>query len=218
MISRRTKELYYWFASPLMWLNAQAYKAFRQPSGSLSVHLGPGQSNYIPNWVNVDANILTARIDLWANLADGVPFRSSSLKRIYSFHVIEHLPDLFLVDHAKELFRVLDSGGAVRIGGPDIENACRKFVEGDAKWFSDFPDCRQSVGGRFANFVFCRNEHLTALSFSYLQEVFQSVGFTSIVKCIPAKTSHYCFEDVLSFEHESDFACPHSIVIEARKP
>lgn len=32
------------------------------------VQLGPGQKNYIDGWVNVDANFVTAKIDIWADI------------------------------------------------------------------------------------------------------------------------------------------------------
>ncbi len=37
-------------------------------------------------------------------------------------------------------------------------------------WFDDFPDKRGSMGGRLVNFLLCRNEHLTILTHSYLQD------------------------------------------------
>ena len=218
MITRQTKALYYSLFSLPMWINGRIYRSVRQKRDPIRVQLGPGQKNYIPGWVNVDANLLTAKIDLWANLEHGLPFRDDSVERLYSFHVIEHLPDTFLPILFREMYRVLTPGGAIRVGGPNIDSACQKLLQNDSKWFSDFPDPRLSVGGRFANFVFCRNEHLTALTKSYLEELASSAGFTGVSFCAPVKESIYFDSTVLRLEHEDDYAFPHSILLEAKKP
>ena len=218
MISRTAKAAYYALLSGPMQANAAIYRSFRQNGKPIYAHLGCGQKNYIPGWVNVDANFLTAKIDLWANLEHGIPFRDSTVERIYSFHVVEHLPDAALPAHFADMFRALRPGGAIRVGGPDIDNACRKLVEGDSKWFPDFPDNRASVGGRFTNFVFCRNEHLTALTRSYLREIAEKAGFVDLQFCAPVTETRYFASEVLQTEYEDTPECPHSILLEARKP
>ena len=63
MISRRAKAALYGAAGPFMRLNGILYKHLRAPRrGVVKVHLGPGQKNYLPGWINVDANILTGTI------------------------------------------------------------------------------------------------------------------------------------------------------------
>ena len=218
MISRSTKFLYYSLLAVPMRINGAIYRQFRQNGQPLKAHLGCGQKNYLPGWVNVDANFLTAKIDLWANLEQGLPFRDASVERFYSFHVIEHLPDSALASHFEEMFRALIPGGVIRVGGPNIDNACLKLMQNDANWFPEFPDKRASVGGRFANFVFCRNEHLTALTRSYLKEVAVGAGFTDLHFCVPVIETEYFDKDVLSTEYEDDLEHPHSILLEARKP
>ncbi len=212
------KRLYYGVLRPPMWLNGRLYAALRQPRTPLKVHLGPGKGKYVPGWLNVDGNIVSARLDLWADLRDRLPFRDNSVATIYSFHVIEHLPDRVLPRHFADMFRVLQPGGAIRIGGPDIGNACKKYLENDLAWFSDFPDRRDSIGGRFANFVFCRGEHLMALSESYLRELAHKAGFVDIERRLPCRDSGVVGREILDTEYESDFETPHSVVIEARKP
>src|SRR5438046_712400 len=79
-----------------MRLKGACYRAARQPKQPINVHLGCGTHHYIPGWVNVDGNIVTARPDLWANLLDPLPFRKNSVQTFYSHHVVEHLPERFL--------------------------------------------------------------------------------------------------------------------------
>lgn len=111
MLSFTAKRIYYYAASPLMQLNGMLYRAFRQPRYPIKVHLGPGQKNYIAGWVNVDANIFTAKIDLWMDFTSFLPFRDNSVQAIYSHHVIEHLRDDLIQSHFNDMFRVLEPGG-----------------------------------------------------------------------------------------------------------
>lgn len=219
MISRRQKALFYAVTNPLMRLNGVVYRTFRAPrDGTVRVHLGPGQKNYIEGWLNIDANAFTGRCDVWANLADGIPLPDGTADAIYSHHVIEHLPDLPY--HFREMHRCLKPGGVFRVGGPNGDMAIQKFVEGDSGWFADFPDRRRSLGGRFENFVFCRQEHLTILTLSYLEEIASDVGFVDVVQVPPCRDTNYPehFGVVLGMEYENTPQAPHTLLIEGRKP
>jgi len=221
MLSRRLKAAYYTALRIPMRVNGMLYKAFRSPSkGLVKVHLGPGQKNYLPGWINVDANPFTAKTDVWANLVDPLPFRHNSVDVFYSHHVIEHLPDSFLPTHCAAMYRCLKPGGFVRIGGPNGDCAARKMIEGDSAWFSDFPDYRKSIGGRFANFILCRGEHLTILTFSYLEELLTGAGFVNIRPCRPVTETFHpqlIDEPVLSTEWENTPDAPHTLLVEAEK-
>ncbi len=223
MIHSNHKLIYFWLMRYPMNINGWFYRRFRCPARNLKVHLGPGQTSYLNGWVNVDANFITAKIDLWANFMDTLPFRDNSAQVIYAHHVIEHLPDENLQHTFQEMYRVLAPSGGIRIAAPHLGNACRKYAEGDKAWFnSDFPAKRESIGGRFTNLIFCRGEHLTGLDESYLTELAAGAGFTDIAFQTPIKETQLADvgidEQVLSKEWESDFSCPHTIVLEARKP
>lgn len=219
MMSRKAKEVFYVLAGPLMRGNAILFRYFRAPkSGLVKVHLGPGQKKYIPGWINIDANMFTGKCEVWADLRNPLPFDSGTVDGIYSHHMIEHLPDLAF--HFSNVFRCLKLGGMYRVGGPNGDSAIKKFTEGDKAWFDDWPDNRKSIGGRFENFVFCRGEHLTILTFTFLEELMSDAGFTNIRKCLPAKQTfnQEMFGDCLRWEEESDDGSPHTLIIEAEKP
>ncbi len=219
MLSRRAKELYFRLAAPLMRINGMIYRNFRAPrKGDLKVHLGPGQEHYIQGWVNVDANMFTAKCDVWADLRRPLPFHDSTVDAFYSHHVIEHLPNINY--HFKEVYRCLKPGGVFRVGGPNGDSAIAKFVEGDKDWFGDFPDKRSSIGGRFENFIFCRGEHLTILTFTMLEEITTNIGFSKTLLCKPVRETNYpeLFAECLQEEYESNFQVPHTLIVESQKP
>jgi len=218
MISRNLKATYYSLTGPIMYINGTIKRKFKNYKGILKVQLGPGQKNYIDGWINVDANILTCNPDIWADLKNKLPFRNDSVDFIYSHHFIEHLPNLQF--HFNEMFRCLKKGGKIRVGGPNGDCAIERFVNNDFNWFSDFPDKRNSIGGKLENFIFCRQEHLTILTFSYLEELAINAGFSEIRKCKPKiETNYPDFIDnqVLSKESENNLEYPHTLIIEAIK-
>ncbi len=219
MLNRKLKAAFYTMAGPVMRANGIMYRRLRAPSsGRLKVHLGPGQNHYLEGWVNVDANIFTAKHDVWADLRNPLPFHDGTVEALYSHHMIEHLPDL--ASHFSEAFRCLRPGGVYRVGGPNGDSAIAKFIEKDSQWFGDFPDDRKSIGGRFENFIFCRHEHLTILTRSFLEELMTNAGFADIRACVPTSETHYpeLFQQCLAEEWESDFSATHTLIVEAVKP
>ncbi len=223
MLSRQAKALYYVLMGVPMRLNGAFYRAFRPPRKDLvKAHLGPGQHKYIDGWINVDANCFTAKCDIWADLRNKLPFPDQSVDVFYSCNMIEHLPDSLLPFHFAEMYRCLKPGGRIRIAGPSGDSAIQKFIEGDNEWFGDWPDKRRSIGGRFANFLLCRNEHTSILTFSYLQELAKDAGFVNIAQCRPKfETKHPDWIDsrVLGTEEEKPSReFPDTLVIECEKP
>jgi SAM-dependent methyltransferase len=206
-------------AGPLMRMNGILYKRFRaHKNDDIKVHLGPGQKNYIAGWINVDANIFTGKADLWIDLRDPLPFHDDSLSAVYSHHMVEHLPNIEF--HFAEVYRCLKPGGVYRVGSPNGDSAITKFVENDMGWFGGFPDPRKSIGGKFENFIFCRQEHLTILTYSFLDEIMTKIGFCSPKKCAPMKETNYpeLFQECLLKEDEADFTNPHTLIVEGTKP
>jgi len=213
------KFLIYALFWPVHKVSGFLYYHFRAPrTGTVRVQIGPGKRSYFEGWINLDGNLFTSKCDVWVNFHNPLPFHDNTVDALYSFMVIEHLRDLFF--HFREIHRVLKPGGVFRIGGPHADNAIRKFLEGDMAWFTEFPDKRNSIGGRFENFIFCREEHRTITTFSFLEEIAKAAGFKELkVGRVCTQTNYPEIFDahILGTEYESDQEFPHAIVIEARK-
>lgn len=219
MIARSVKAAYYALLSPLMRANAVRHRLL--PSAlreSQRAHLGPGQRNYLSGWVNVDANLISSRPDVWCDLRFKLPFPNESLHTIYSHHVIEHLPNLDF--HFRDMFRCLRRGGIIRVGGPHGDNAMHAMKNGLHDWFGDWPTSRRSLGGRFENFIFCKGEHLTILTESFLHELCQDAGFKDVQTQPPRRSKYPDIFDaaVLDMEPCNNYKLPQTLLVEASKP
>ncbi len=222
MLTRDAKQMFYNVAGLLMTVNGWIYRTFRAAGAvkktPVRLHLGPGPKAYLPGWTNIDANMFTAKCDIWLDLRNPLPFPEGTVDAVYSHHVIEHLPDPG--NHLRDVFRVLKPGGVYRVGGPNGDVAISKFMENDHDWFNDWPDKYDSIGGRFANFIFCRNEHLTILTQSFVTELATRAGFAKVRKHPPITgTDHFAlFADCLAKEHERTPEAPHTLLLEMQKP
>ena len=89
------------------------------------IHLGCG-SNFIHGWDNID--IVMGDGIIVHDLRESLPYKSEIIGTIFMEHVIEHLDK----DHGYKLlsdcFRILRSGGVMRIGWPDLSRLIKAYV------------------------------------------------------------------------------------------
>lgn len=90
------------------------------------VNCGCGNKNHA-DWINIDfvsndKNIITH------NLLEGLPLEDNSVDWVYSSNFLEHLTFKQAEKHIKECYRVLKSGGGIRIVVPDLENVCKEYL------------------------------------------------------------------------------------------
>lgn len=84
-------------------------------------------TRYASGWDNLDFHSIDPSVRQ-ANLLAGFPYGDALFDAVYSSHVLEHFdPDqaAFLV---RESYRVLKTGGIIRIVVPDMESACREYL------------------------------------------------------------------------------------------
>lgn len=95
------------------------------------LHVGCGRNRF-DGWLNAD---ISPRADIIVFLQRPLPFRSGFLERIYSEHVLEHVPYETGVSFLSEAYRALKPGGRIRLAVPDLEDIVRGYHEGDWKRF-----------------------------------------------------------------------------------
>ena len=150
--------------------------------------------------INVDGNIFCKK-DIWLDVNLGLPFPDCSLKGIYASHVVEHFNGKNVKKLFAEFYRVLKLGGVVRPIVPSLEYAIRAYGAGDVDKLSEWPDSYNSPGGRFNNFMLCRNQHLTMFDFSFLEELLKAAGFSKVFRESPNRSQNFS-RDHMRFESD----------------
>ena len=177
------------------------------------VNIGCG-TKYVPGMVNIDGNLFRKK-DIWLDVTLGLPFPDNSLGGVYASHVIEHFDDKCVRRLFGEVHRVLKPGGAVRLIVPSLEYAIDAYVSGRVDKMPDWPHKYDSAGGRFNNFMLCRNQHFMMFDFSLLKELLSAAGFSKIFRESPHCSEYFTREHM---QFESDPALKDvSLYVEALK-
>jgi predicted SAM-dependent methyltransferase len=212
--SQSIKDLYYILFGKLSVFPCFWHRLFSQDrfkNGLVNIGCGP---KYIEGMINVDGNIFRKK-DLWLDVTLGLPFLTGSVGGIYASHVMEH----FKISAARRLLgechRVLKPGGTLRIVVPSLEYAVNAFAAKDGSKFPDWPEKLSSIGGRFNNFLLCANQHRLMFDQTFLQELLNEAGFTSVLPASPFNSQ--CFSrQQLRFESDPSLL-EKSIYVEACK-
>ena len=82
--------------------------------------------------------------------ASSISLDDNSVDVLFCSHVIEHIPQIKIVDVFNEFNRVLKPGGILRILSPDLLKISTAYVEGDKKFFekalAEDPNLRTDLG------------------------------------------------------------------------
>jgi SAM-dependent methyltransferase len=102
-----------------------------QTSKNLQLHIGSGPY-ILDGWINLD--IFPAQLS--TNVLWGLPFTNGQCRYVFLSHLLEHLfYPTDVMGLLKEIHRVLEPGGIVRIVVPDIEQCLRAYQENNAAFF-----------------------------------------------------------------------------------
>lgn len=106
------------------------------------IHLGSGDHR-IDGWINVDFSPAMP-VDLVADLTRAMPLRSDSIDLIHSEDFVEHVDEAAGNVVLRECFRVLRSGGVMRVLTPDLRALVNElYVRRDPRhlrWCSAYLD------------------------------------------------------------------------------
>ncbi|HEX9090989.1 MAG TPA: methyltransferase domain-containing protein [Anaerolineales bacterium] len=90
------------------------------------LNLGCG-SRYHPDWINIDISPNGPAV-IQHDLSRGIPLPDASCDVVYHTAVLEHLRPADAAAFLMECFRVLKTGGIVRVGVPDLEIICQLYL------------------------------------------------------------------------------------------
>ena len=200
MKSQRFKDLYYASFAKLSVFSYFWHRTIYRKNGHatyLNIGCGP---KYVQGMLNIDGNIFQKK-DLWLDVTLGLPFPAGAVTGIYASHVLEHFDALCAKQLIHEFYRVLRPGGAVRLILPSLEYAILAYQNSARDKLPGWPDNYDSIGGRFNNFMLCKNQHRTMFDFSFLEEMLEGAGFTKICQQ-EAHASWFFSADHMQFESD----------------
>lgn len=95
--------------------------------GRYLLNLGCG-THFHPQWTNVDLASTAPEVQAY-NILKGVPFQPNTFDAVYHSHVLEHLEYSAAEEMIRECYRVLKSGGIIRVVIPDLAYLCRRYLQ-----------------------------------------------------------------------------------------
>ncbi len=147
-------------------------RRLRDPSIPYRLHLGCGQKR-LEGFVNIDHN-LSAATDFVCDITK-LPCGPSSVERIETYHVIEHIPLPLVRPTLESWLRILRPGGVFVAECPDLRADCEQFLQGNhERLFSIFG--RQRFSG---------DTHYWGYTADTLCDLLRSVGFSSAITTQP---------------------------------
>jgi predicted SAM-dependent methyltransferase len=181
----------------------------------LRVNLGSGGEN-ADSWISLDVQAPGPGGLRW-DIRRRLPFADGSVAQVYASHVVEHLefkedvPALFA-----ELYRVLQSGGRVRIVVPDVARYLEAYVSGDPdKWIAlgvaTLPDDIPTPMAMINHVFHQGGEHQFGYDFDTLAWLLRKSGFDEVF--------HSAYRDSIRYEATLDLEvhAPYSLYVEAVK-
>ena len=156
---------------------------------SRKLHLGCG-ARRVPGWLNVDL----VKSDYDIDLAAGVlPWPTGAFDVVVSQQVIEHLDlEQELLPLFRELRRVLRPGGQLWLSSPDMEKACRSYLEHGMRdllrdHLAQYPEDEDSLGRtppqQFLNHLFHQGgDHRNLFDLELLRWALAETGFVDITR------------------------------------
>jgi len=162
---------------------ARATQTARTP---VRVYLGCGERQ-IPDFIHVDPTPYR-HIDHVAPIDRLTMFADESVDLIYASHVLEQFGRYDIFDVVSEWFRVLKTGGVLRLAGSDFSKA--------ARYYADHGDIRDVIGLVVGGQAGSEDFHKALFDEVNLGELLLDVGFASVDRYDWRKTEHAAVDDL----------------------
>ncbi len=141
-----------------------------------------------PGWINSDL-LQRPGIDLSGDIRDGLPLESNSLQYIASIHALQDLPYLDIVPALRELHRVLEPSGVLRLALPDLERAIAAYLRNDAAYFY-IPDSESAtISGKLIVQMTWYGSNRMMFTYDFARELLLRAGFSGVTRCAYQQTA-----------------------------
>lgn len=147
--------------------------------GPLRINLGCG-TNKLDGWQNHDSDV---------DIAKPLPFESDSVSFILIEHCVEHVDYRQAIDFFREAFRVLQSGGVLRVIVPSIEQIRERATPEYCRFTGKWQNVGPTVTGALDAIIYAHG-HKAIWTASLLETVLFFVGFPAVIERLPGQSDH----------------------------
>ena len=174
----------------------------------IKLHLGCGRK-LLGGWINTDSKTALQGCD-YLDVTEKFPYDDNSVDYIFSEHMIEHISLQDGKFQLEESFRVLKSGGKIRISTPDLKFLIELYTDNKTdlqKRYIDYtvnhPAYNVSIGiDTFIINNFVRDwGHIFIYDKKILKTLLESIGFTDVKSYLITESED---ENLKNLEHITD--------------
>jgi predicted SAM-dependent methyltransferase len=176
----------------------------------VKLHFGCGP-RILSGWVNIDGWRFPG-VDFVTDLRQPLPFADATCRLIFTEHVFEHIDADFRLPVLRELLRVLQPGGALRIVVPDCEQFVNAYITRDNAWFQT--TLGWPVGGAEGlNRLFTLHTHRVIDDWESLSATLRKAGFSHVER----SSFNASATPELRIDHNASSRVPQSLYVEAQR-
>jgi predicted SAM-dependent methyltransferase len=158
-------------------------------------------------WINSDIKA-TPGVHMTRDIRYGLPLETGCIEYAVSIHALPEIHYRDQVPALRELRRVLEPGGVLRLALPDLDKAIRAYLDEDSDYFLIPDEHARSMGSKLITQLVWYGWSKTLFTFDFVAELLADAGFTSISRCSYRET-HSRFPEITALdsrERESLFA------------
>jgi predicted SAM-dependent methyltransferase len=140
------------------------------------------------DWINAD-QITADGIHLSGDIRDGLALPTDSLQYIVSIHALQDLPYFDVIPALEELRRVLEPGGTLRLGLPDLDRAIAAYLRGDAGYFYIPDSDARTVSGKLIVQMMWYGDSRNMFTEEFAEEMLLRARFRRVTRCAYRETA-----------------------------
>jgi predicted SAM-dependent methyltransferase len=166
--------------------------------GVRRLNWGCGESPEL-GWINSDIKD-SENVHIARDIRYGLPLETGCIEYISSIHALPEIPYFDQVPTLRELRRVLEPGGVLRLVLPDLDKGIRAYLDEDRDYFVIPDEHARSIGAKLVTQLLWYGWSKMLFTFDLIEEMLIGAGFTSVSRCSYRQT-HSRFPDIV--EHDS---------------
>jgi predicted SAM-dependent methyltransferase len=150
-------------------------------------------------WINADIR-REPGVDLNADIRQGLPLGDNSIQYVVEIHAMQDLPYLDVVPALRELRRVLEPQGVLRLSLPGLDRGIKAYLRGDAGYFY-IPDSEaETISVKLIVQMTWYGSSRMMFTYPFAEELLLKAGFRHTLRCSFRETTSR-FPDIVELDN-----------------